>query len=279
MRPAPTHRGSPTSRGYTPPFGPAGQSSIVDDPPWHFASDVIQVVYRADPEAVRAVLPPPLEHGPEPDRVTVRVTEVISVGDHDPDLAYRQPEATQYGEAIVTVPCQYRGEAGVYLPFIWTDHDWSMLRGWLNGWPKKVGAIRMTRLHPLHPKLPPLGPGARLGGVLSRHGERILFAGVTLDGPARPEDLPRLGTYFGVRYLPSVDPAAPPSVHELVRVQTTGRVVTDVWKGTGELRFYDAENEELGPLAPRRIESAFFFRSGWTNPGGAVVARLGSDRA
>ncbi|MGI0071302.1 MAG: acetoacetate decarboxylase family protein [Thermoplasmata archaeon] len=262
-------------RAYTPPFGPAGTSSIVDHPPWHFASDVIQVVYRTDPEAVRSLLPAPLEPGPEPDRVSVRVTEVISVGDSDPDLAYRQPEATQYGEAIVTVSCQYEGEAGVYLPFIWTDHDWSMMRGWLNGWPKKVAAIRMTRLHPLHPKLRPLGPGARLGGVLSRHGERILFAGVTLEEPGRPEDLPRLGTYFGVRYLPSVDPHAPPSVHELVRVETAGRVVTDVWKGSGELELYDAENEELMPLRPRGIESGYYFRSGWTNLGGAVVARLG----
>ena len=263
-----------TSNGYTPPFGREGKSSLVDHPPWHFAADVIQVVFRADPEAVRAVLPPPLEPGPEPDRVTVRVTEVISVSDGDPDLAYRQPEATQYGEAIVTVSCRFQGEAGVYLPFIWTDHDWSMLRGWLNGWPKKVAQIRMTRLHPLHPKLRPLGRGARLGGVLSRHGERILFAGVTLDEPARTEELPRLGTYFGVRYLPDVDPHRPPALHEIVRIQTTGRTVADVWKGSGELRFYPAENEELVPLAPRRIESAFFFRSGWTNPGGRVVARL-----
>ncbi|MGD0587723.1 MAG: acetoacetate decarboxylase family protein, partial [Thermoplasmata archaeon] len=73
-----------TSNGYTLPFGPEGKSSLVDSPPWHFASDVIQVVYRTDPEAVGAVLPPPLEPGPEPDRVTVRVTEVISVSDGDP---------------------------------------------------------------------------------------------------------------------------------------------------------------------------------------------------
>ena len=265
--------------GYTLPFGPQGRSSLVDDPPWHFASDVLQIVYRTDPEAVRAVLPAPLEPGPEPDRVTVRVTEVISVGDGDPDLAYREPEATQYGEAIVTVSCRYRDEAGVYLPYIWTDHDWSMLRGWLNGWPKKVARIRMTRLHPLHPKLRPLGAGARLGGVLSRHGGRILFAGVTLETPATPEELPRLGTYFGVRYVPSVDPASPPALHELVRVRTTGRVVTDVWKGRGELRFYPAENEELLPLAPKRIEAAYFFRSGWSNPGGTVVAPLGGDPA
>ncbi len=268
-----------TAPGYTPPFGPEGKSGIVDHPPWHFASDVIQVVYRADPEAVRRVLPPPLEPGPEPDRVTARVTEVISVSDGDPDLAYRQPEATQYGEAIVTVSCRYRGEAGVYLPFIWTDHDWSMARGWLNGWPKKVAQVRMTRLHPLHPKLPPIGPGARLAGVLSRHGERILFAGVTLESASRAEELPRLGTYFGIRYLPNVDPRRPPSVHELVRVQTTGRVVTDVWKGSGELKLYPAENEELLPLAPRHIESAFYFRSGWTNPGGTVVERLGGAPA
>ncbi len=260
--------------GYTPPFAPKGRSSLVDHPPWHFASDVLQVVYRADPEAVRAVLPAPLELGPEPDRVTVRVTEVISVSDADPDLAYRQPEATQYGEAIVTVSCRFEGEAGVYLPFIWADHDWSLLRGWLNGWPKKVAQIRMTRLHPLHPKLRPLGPGARLGGVLSRHGERVLFAGVTLEEPGTPEDLPRLGTYFGVRYWPDVDPERPPSVHEVVRVATQNRRVTDVWKGSGEVRFYPAENEELLPLSPRRIESAQYFRSGWTNAGGSVVRRL-----
>jgi acetoacetate decarboxylase len=261
-------------KGYTLPFSPHGRASIVDDPPWHFASDAIQLVLRVNPTAVRDLLPPPLEPGSPPDRVTVRVTEVISVSEGDPDLAYRQPEATQYGEAIVTVPCRYRGEEGVYLPYIWTDHDWSLFRGWLNGWPKKVASIRMTRLHPLHPKLSPLGPGARLGGVLSRHGERILFAGVTLRSPARPEDLPRLGTYFGVRHLPSVDPEAPPALHEVVRVETRGRVVTDVWKGDGEVRFYPSENEELLPLSPLSVEGAYFYRSGWTNPGGKVLESL-----
>jgi acetoacetate decarboxylase len=264
----------PAPRGYTMPFSPEGRAALVDAPPWHFASDVLQVVLRVDAEEVSRLLPPPLTPGPEPDRISVRVTEVISVSDGDPDLAYRQPEATQYGEAIITVPCRYRDEVGVYLPYIWTDHDWSLLRGWLNGWPKKVAQIRMTRLHPLHPKLPFLGPGARLGGVLSRHGERILFAGVTLREPGRPEDLPRLGTYFGVRHLPSVDPQAPPSLHEVVRVRTQGRRVSDVWKAEGEVRFYPAENEELLPFSRHRVETAYFFRSGWTNPGGALVHRI-----
>src|SRR5918994_1198139 len=51
--------------GYSLPLSPEGRASLVPAPPWHYVGDFIVLEYWADPDAVRAVLPPGLE--PHPD--------------------------------------------------------------------------------------------------------------------------------------------------------------------------------------------------------------------
>ena len=263
-----------TNAGYTMPYTPTGKASLVEHPPWHFASDVIEIVYRTNPEDVRRILPPPLMPGDQPDLVTARVTEITSVSENNPDKAYRNPDATQYAEAIITVTCRFNGENGVFIPFIWVDKDFSLMRGWLNGWPKKIATIKMTHLHQLHPILKGLEKGGKIGGVVTRHGNKIMFAGMEIEEESSPEEVPRLGTYFGVRHLPSVDPASGPSLHEVVKVQTKNYRMSDVWKGRGELEFPENDEEDMNFLAPKKIEGAFYFKSGWTNYGGTTLKRF-----
>ena len=54
-----------TPTGYSLPLSPEGRSSLVPPPPWHYVGDFLVLEYWADPDAVRAVLPPGLE--PHPD--------------------------------------------------------------------------------------------------------------------------------------------------------------------------------------------------------------------
>ena len=57
-------------RGYSSPRSPEGRSSLVPYPPWHYVGDFLVIEYWADPDAVRAVLPPGLE--PHPDAGPLR---------------------------------------------------------------------------------------------------------------------------------------------------------------------------------------------------------------
>ena len=50
-------------------------------------------------------------------------------------------------------------------PFIWVNQDFAMARGWIQGYPKKLGDVWMTRT--LRPRLQGL-PGSRAGLALRR---------------------------------------------------------------------------------------------------------------
>jgi hypothetical protein len=51
-------------KGYMLPLSPGGKASLIDAPPWHFGGDVMHLIFKADEEKVKALIPPPLEIGP-----------------------------------------------------------------------------------------------------------------------------------------------------------------------------------------------------------------------
>ena len=52
------------------------------------------------------------------------------------------------------------GEEVTTCPFIWVDRDFALTRGWLQGFPKKLGSIWITRTFGLDS---PADPGRRAG--------------------------------------------------------------------------------------------------------------------
>ena len=62
-------------RGFTAPLSPDGRAGIVPPPPWHYSGDFLIVEYRADPEAVTALLPPELEPAEDPGAVAAIFAE------------------------------------------------------------------------------------------------------------------------------------------------------------------------------------------------------------
>lgn len=47
--------------------------------------------------------------------------------------------------------CSYQGEVGYLVPFIWVDNDFTLMRGFIQGFPKTLGRIYMTKLHEMNP--------------------------------------------------------------------------------------------------------------------------------
>ena len=94
-------------KGYCLPLSPEGRAQVVDPPPWHYGGDVLQVVFKPDPKEAARVLPRPLE--PHPDGLALLwFVEWTSVSDLNPDLAYVNPERSQYRECLVAIQCRYR---------------------------------------------------------------------------------------------------------------------------------------------------------------------------
>src|SRR5205085_4246349 len=60
-----------------------------------------------------------------------------------------------------------------------------------------------------------------------------------------------------------------PARNDLIAEFGGNRETTPVWEGEGQIRFHDAENEEVQPFAPRRMVGAWWYssRSGPRQPG------------
>lgn len=264
----------PSLKGFSYPLTPGGSSSIVGDLPWHYGTEYLNILYRADPDVIAGYLPYPLEPGPEPDLAYVAFSRWWSVWEESKEMASINPERTQYMEAAIWTGCSFKGSPGQICLHIWVDNDFSMARGWFMGFPKKLGQVYMTGYHPLNPGMPEMGPGAILKGIAAAHGERLLEGSLQIRGKISPSELPKpMGLpLLHIRHFPSIERGAPPSVMELVSLGADNyRYGDTVWSGEGALRFFPSEIEEHFPLAPKEVLGAYHYNSGYSFPGGKVL--------
>ena len=80
------------------------------------------------------------------------------------------------------VGCTYQGQPVSRCVYIWVDKDFAMYRGWIQGFPKKLGSVHMTRTYPVGKATPRLEPGARFGATCTAGSREIARAVVTLRG-------------------------------------------------------------------------------------------------
>ncbi len=173
-------------KGYTAPRTPLGRSSLVQPPPWHYVGTALAVEYDARPEAVAAFLPAPLRPGRE--ALAGRCAAYFcdwqfasgeAAAGGEPE--YLDPVHSQYREFILLLTAEFEGSPCAYCPFIWVDQDASLLRGLIQGWPKQIGSIWMTRTFELaSPATPMIGAGGRFGASLAAKDRRLVDARVTL---------------------------------------------------------------------------------------------------
>jgi acetoacetate decarboxylase len=166
--------------------------------------------------------------------------------------------------------CQFKGVPGYFVPFIWVDNDFTLMRGFVQGFPKKLGQIYLTKLHDLCPKVGGKRLGARVKGILAAHGERIVEGSVVFTRKARTEDLPAMKFYL-MRHFPRIDDPTRPAVHEITSGKITNATFGDVWAGDGDLQFFASPFEEVADLGPIKVTGAFYFSMGMTITGGEVL--------
>ena len=247
-------------RGYTLPRSPEGRSSLVPAPPWHYVGDFVVLEYWAEPDAVAAVLPPGLEPHPDPGRAAALFVDWQSCSESAEELD--DPIRSQYREFFVVVNALLDGEPVTTCPYIWVDRDFALARGWIQGFPKKLGSIHMTRHFPVASKaVPAIGPGGRFAGTLAAGDRRLAFGAVTLERQAEAGPVHNDPPLVNVRHFPRLENRRheEPAVHELVRARGRDRQISPIWEGAAELELYPAPNEELAALAPVRVGKGFRF--------------------
>lgn len=261
-------------KGFMPPRSREGRASVVPPPPWHYSGDLLTIEFRTDPGRVAELLPDPIEPAEEdPDAVAVIFADWQSCSDSFEELL--DPARSQYKECFVVVRCKYREEHYSRCVYIWVDKDFALVRGWHQGYPKKLGSIWMTRPVRYGKAGPRLERGGRFGASVSVHDRRIIDAGFTITGPSDTAGFVNALPMLHTRYFPSIEPGEKASLDELVTMRSYDWEGSEVWQGEAELTFHESPVEELTRIAPREMIGAYHRSVGVSWGGGTRL----EDRA
>ncbi len=253
-------------QGYSAPLSPKGRSSLVLPPPWHYAGTGLVVDFRADPAAVAAVLPPGLEPDVEdPGAAAAHFFDWQACTSGRDELL--DPSRAQYKEFFVLVSARFEGEPVLYCPYIIVDQDVSLMRGIIQGLPKQIGSVWMTRAIDVEGVATPPIPGGTFGATLAMKDRRLAEATVTLKQQApRAAGLASGRKVVGLRYFPELTAGLhdKPAVCELVQFTATDRKLSAVWTGPATLAYFPSPAHELHDLAPREILAGYRYSMSMT---------------
>jgi acetoacetate decarboxylase len=259
-------------RGLPFPRTASGRASLLPPRPWHYSGDLLTVEYRTDPAAVAALLPEgvSLAHDDEdPGAVAFIWADWQSCGDDGAELL--DPVRAQYKEAFVVVRCRYRGRLYSRCLFIWVDKDFALVRGYLQGYPKKLGSIYQTRPVPYGKAGPRLEAGGRFGMTLAAADRRLAQATVTLEGPSESNGFVNGHAMLHHRWFPRIELDGTDSLSEVVTMSGVDVEVGPAWRGSATLEVFDAPTEELASIAPREVIGGYFRSVGTTFAGGTTL--------
>ncbi len=247
--------------GFFFPRTPTGKSSIVPSPPWHYSGEMITVEYRTHPDRVAALLPDGAELAEDdPGAVALIWADWQSCGDDFAEIL--EPERGQYKECFAVIRCRWDGRDWSRSPFIWVDKDFALVRGYHQGYPKKMGDIWMTRPVTVGKAGPRVEKGGKFGATLSVSGRRIAEAVVALTEPAQSPGFVNGNPMLHDRRWPAIESDGSMSVDELVTMRGYDGEVADVWAGEADLSLFDSPWDELAYLEPLEIIGGYYHRVG-----------------
>ncbi len=254
-----------TLNGYTVPRTPSGRASLVPAPPWHYVGDFLVVDFHADPETAATLLPPGLEPHPDAGRCAAVFADWQSFSASGDELV--DPVRSQYREFYLVVSGLLDGEPITTCPFIWVNQDFAMARGWIQGYPKQLGDVWMTRTFDLDClAAPAVAAGSRFGATCSARGRELARAVITLEHESETGSLHTDPPLVNVRHFArlSAGDHERPQVHELVRARSRNRSVSPVWEGAASLELFVAPASEHSLLAPVDVGRGYRFTFAYT---------------
>jgi hypothetical protein len=132
---------------------------------------------------------------------------------------YLDPLRSQYHEFFVLLDARWQDTPVSWCPYIYVDNDHAMARGWIQGFPKKLGIVAQTHTFAgPNEAAPVLGKGGKFAATAATAGLRLANAKVTLaESVSDGSSLLRRPT-VNLRHFPNLSAGEQdkPAVHELV---------------------------------------------------------------
>jgi acetoacetate decarboxylase len=248
-------------KGFMVPRTATGRSSLVPEPPWHYSGEMLTVEWRTDPARVAELLPEGLELAEEdPGAVALIWADWQSCSDSFDEIL--DPVRSQYKEAFLVIRCSWRDQTWSRCAYIWVDKDFAVLRGYHQGYPKKMGDIWMTRPITVGRAGPRLEPGGRFGATVSAYGRRVAEARFALTGPVAAPGFVNGHPMLHHRWMPAIESDGTDSLAEIVTMRGYDGEVADVWAADAELALFDAPTEEISRLEPIEVIAGYYHRVG-----------------
>ena len=258
--------------GFLFPRTPSGRSSLIPPPPWHYSGEMLTVEYRTDPDRVAELLPEGVVLAEEdPGAVALIWADWQSCGDGFDEVL--DPVRSQYKECFAVVRCSWRGETWSRCVFIWVDKDFALVRGYHQGYPKKLGSIWMTRPITVGRAGPRLESGGRFGATLAAADRRLATAVISLEEKVETPGFVNRHRMLHNRWWPTIESDGTDSLDELVTMAGYDGEVGDVWAGRAEIELFDSPSEELSLLAPVEVIAGYYHRVGVSWDGGTTLRR------
>jgi hypothetical protein len=262
-------------KGFAAPLSPLGTAALVPAPPWHFAGDVLAVEFWNDPDVSAQILPAGVELDKKHPGHAVALFADYQFTARDDE--YLDPARYQCRQFTILLDAMWKGSRIAWCPYCYTDNDAALMRGWIQGYPRKLGAVHQTRTFDTASAASvPLARDSRLAACMSAHGRLLAQARVTLR--ERVERLVGLldRRIVGRRYFPRLSAGLhdKPAVDELVRSVSNHLLITNIWIGAGELDFPEAYGEELEVLGPLKVGRGYRFSFSHSVTGIEILADL-----
>jgi acetoacetate decarboxylase len=231
---------------------------------------MITVEYRTDPERVAAFLPEGARLvEDDPGAVALIWADWQSSGDDFVEIL--DPVRSQYKECFSVIRCEWDDRVWSRCPFIWVDKDFALVRGYHQGYPKKLGDIWMTRPVTVGRAGPRLESGGRFGATLSASSRRLADATIELTGPVQSPGFVNAHPMLHNRYWPAIESDGTAAMDELVTMRGYDGEVADIWAAEATLEIFDSPADELTLLAPIEIIGGFYHRVGVSWKGGTTL--------
>ena len=257
-------------QGFMYPRTPTGAGGVLPGPPWHYSGEMLTVEFRTDPANVAELLPDGLELVDEdPGACALIWAEWQSCSDSFEELL--DPARAQYKEVFLVIRCQYEGQIFSRAAYIWVDKDFAMARGHVQGYPKKMSEIWMTRAVTIGKAGPRLEPGGRFGATVSTWGRRIADARFTITGTADSAGFVNGHPMLHTRQMPAIEMDGRDSLDELVTMRGFDVELGPVYAGDAELDIFDNPTEELSRLAPFEVIGGYYRQVANSMAGGTTV--------
>jgi hypothetical protein len=214
--------------------------------------DCIQFDYFIAPEAARRFLPPPLQLDDEaPGAVQLAFCDSTAVSEAQPNLHIWAPGDANYLECLLKVRCRLGERRGFHVVLSWVTNDQSLVRGFLQGFPKRLATIHMTRLNRAR-QCGGAYEGAGLGARVQSNDGLSIFVEHQCRQRGGEADIPS-GPFLLRRHVPSTVQGGSPLVDQIVETVVESSVVSDVWLGRGRLSAFSGAGE-LEALIPNKVE-------------------------